>query len=75
VGSLAAAGILAFSGSCYAVALTEDRSKAKLAPFGRVCRCPLPQWCRRRWRMFSHPDLPCVCRGMALIAAWLALAL
>jgi len=34
VGGLAAAGIVAFSGSCYAVALTEDRSVGKLAPVG-----------------------------------------
>ncbi|KAH7621952.1 putative Transmembrane protein 256-like [Nannochloris sp. 'desiccata'] len=34
VGGLAAAGIVGFSGSCYAVALTEDRSVGKLAPFG-----------------------------------------
>jgi uncharacterized membrane protein YgdD (TMEM256/DUF423 family) len=34
IGSLAAAGLVGFSGSCYAVALTEDRSVGKLAPFG-----------------------------------------
>lgn len=34
VGSLAAAGIVLFSGSCYYAALTEDRGNAKLAPFG-----------------------------------------
>ena len=34
VGGLAAAGTLAFSGSCYATALLEDRSKGKLAPVG-----------------------------------------
>lgn len=34
IGSLAAAGLLGFSGSCYAVALTEDRSVGKMAPFG-----------------------------------------
>eukprot|EP00884_Botryococcus_braunii_P018208 jgi/Botrbrau1/5070/Bobra.37_1s0034.1 len=34
VGSLAATGIVLFSGSCYYAALTEDRSNAKLAPFG-----------------------------------------
>jgi uncharacterized membrane protein YgdD (TMEM256/DUF423 family) len=34
VGGLAAAGVALFSGSCYMVALTEDRSNAKLAPFG-----------------------------------------
>lgn len=47
VGVLATSGILLFSGSCYAAALTEDRGNAKLAPYG----------------------------GMALIAAWLCLAL
>ena len=34
VGTLALAGILGFSSSCYAVALTEDRAVGKLAPFG-----------------------------------------
>ena len=34
VGGLASLGLLGFSGSCYAVALTEDRSVGKLAPFG-----------------------------------------
>lgn len=34
VGGLATAGIGAFSGSCYAAALYEDRSKSFLAPFG-----------------------------------------
>lgn len=34
VGGLAAAGILLFSGSCYAAALTGNRSNGKLAPFG-----------------------------------------
>ncbi|KAF5835481.1 hypothetical protein DUNSADRAFT_7321 [Dunaliella salina] len=47
VASLATLGIGGFCGSCYAVALTEDRSWSIGAPFG----------------------------GMALIAAWLALAL
>jgi uncharacterized membrane protein YgdD (TMEM256/DUF423 family) len=47
VGALATSGILLFSGSCYAAAFTENRSNAKLAPYG----------------------------GMALIAAWLCLAL
>lgn len=34
VGSLTTAGVLLFSGSCYAAALTEDRANAKLAPYG-----------------------------------------
>lgn len=34
VGALAGSGILLFSGSCYAVALLEDRSYGKGAPFG-----------------------------------------
>ena len=34
VARLAIAGIFCFSGSCYAVALTEDRSKGMLAPIG-----------------------------------------
>lgn len=34
VGGLAAAGILLFSGSCYAAALKEDRALGKLAPYG-----------------------------------------
>ena len=34
VGACTTAGILLFSGSCYAAAFTEDRANAKLAPFG-----------------------------------------
>ncbi len=34
VGALASSGILLFSGSCYAVALLEDRSFGRMAPFG-----------------------------------------
>jgi uncharacterized membrane protein YgdD (TMEM256/DUF423 family) len=34
VGGLAAAGVLAFSGSCYAVALKENRAVGKMAPYG-----------------------------------------
>jgi hypothetical protein len=34
VGALASAGILLFSGSCYACALREDRSLGKAAPYG-----------------------------------------
>ena len=34
VGGLASAGILLFSGSCYAAALTQNRGNGKLAPFG-----------------------------------------
>jgi uncharacterized membrane protein YgdD (TMEM256/DUF423 family) len=36
VGVCTAAGILLFSGSCYAAAFSEDRSNAKLAPFGGI---------------------------------------
>ncbi|GBF88331.1 transmembrane protein [Raphidocelis subcapitata] len=36
VGGLAAAGVLLFSGSCYACALTEDRKWGKGAPLGGV---------------------------------------
>jgi uncharacterized membrane protein YgdD (TMEM256/DUF423 family) len=39
IGSLAAAGLVGFSGSCYAVAMTEDRSVGKLAPIGYVTEC------------------------------------
>lgn len=34
VGGLATAGILLFSGSCYAAAFTEDKANGKLAPYG-----------------------------------------
>ncbi|KAL6782379.1 hypothetical protein ACKKBG_A06560 [Auxenochlorella protothecoides x Auxenochlorella symbiontica] len=34
VGGFSLAGTLLFSGSCYVVALTEDRSFGKLAPIG-----------------------------------------
>jgi uncharacterized membrane protein YgdD (TMEM256/DUF423 family) len=34
VGALTTAGVLLFSGSCYACALKEDRSLGKLAPYG-----------------------------------------
>lgn len=34
VGGLTAAGIVLFSGSCYAAALTEDKTKGMLAPYG-----------------------------------------
>jgi len=34
VGACTTAGILLFSGSCYAAAFTEDRANAKLAPYG-----------------------------------------
>lgn len=34
MGALASAGILLFSGSCYAAALKEDRAYGKLAPYG-----------------------------------------
>ena len=34
VGMLTSAGIVLFSGSCYAAAFTENRANAKLAPFG-----------------------------------------
>jgi uncharacterized membrane protein YgdD (TMEM256/DUF423 family) len=34
IGTLFAAGIVLFSGSCYAVGFTEDRSVGKLAPVG-----------------------------------------
>ncbi len=34
VGALTAAGVLLFSGSCYAVAFSEDKANGKLAPFG-----------------------------------------
>ena len=34
VGGLAVAGVVAFSGSCYAVAFSEDRALGKLAPYG-----------------------------------------
>ncbi len=34
VGACTTAGILLFSGSCYAAAFTEDKANAKLAPFG-----------------------------------------
>lgn len=34
VGGLAAAGIILFSGSCYAAALTEDKANGRLAPYG-----------------------------------------
>ncbi|PON88489.1 Transmembrane protein [Trema orientale] len=33
-GGLLTAGLLAFSGTCYAVALLEDRKYSTLAPFG-----------------------------------------
>ncbi|KAK9155337.1 hypothetical protein Sjap_002817 [Stephania japonica] len=33
-GGLLTAGILAFSGTCYTVALLEDRKYSRLAPFG-----------------------------------------
>ncbi|CAI9094967.1 OLC1v1030811C5 [Oldenlandia corymbosa var. corymbosa] len=33
-GGLLTTGILAFSGTCYAVAFFEDRKYAKIAPFG-----------------------------------------
>lgn len=33
-GGLLTAGIVAFSGTCYAVALLEDRKYSRLAPFG-----------------------------------------
>ncbi|CAL8462359.1 g1892 [Coccomyxa elongata] len=36
VGICTTAGILLFSGSCYAAAFTEDRANAKLAPFGGI---------------------------------------
>ena len=36
VGACTTAGILLFSGSCYAAAFTEDRANAKLAPFGGI---------------------------------------
>ncbi|KAL6137047.1 hypothetical protein ACLB2K_062342 [Fragaria x ananassa] len=35
-GGLLTTGILAFSGTCYTVALLEDRKYNKLAPFGGV---------------------------------------
>lgn len=34
VAGLAAVGTTLFSGTCYTIALTEDRSWAKFAPFG-----------------------------------------
>lgn len=34
VGAFFATGIVLFSGSCYAVGMTEDRSNGKLAPVG-----------------------------------------
>jgi uncharacterized membrane protein YgdD (TMEM256/DUF423 family) len=34
VGGLATAGIVLFSGSCYAVALAEDKGYGRLAPYG-----------------------------------------
>jgi len=34
VGGLALTGVVLFSGSCYAAALTEDRSNSMFAPFG-----------------------------------------
>ena len=34
VGGLALTGVVLFSGSCYASAITEDRANSKLAPFG-----------------------------------------
>ena len=37
VASLAAAGVALFSGSCYAVALMEDRKYGALAPVGGFC--------------------------------------
>jgi uncharacterized membrane protein YgdD (TMEM256/DUF423 family) len=37
VGGLAAAGVALFSGSCYAVALAEDRALGRLAPVGGAC--------------------------------------
>ncbi|KAJ0701002.1 hypothetical protein HanOQP8_Chr10g0374441 [Helianthus annuus] len=33
-GGLLATGIVAFSGTCYAVAFLEDRTYAKVAPLG-----------------------------------------
>lgn len=36
VGGLAAVGIALFSGSCYAVALKQDRSFGKFAPYGTL---------------------------------------
>ena len=36
VGVCTTAGILLFSGSCYAAAFSEDRGNAKLAPFGGI---------------------------------------
>mmetsp|Transcript_20274 Transcript_20274/g.22962 ORF Transcript_20274/g.22962 Transcript_20274/m.22962 type:complete len:119 (-) Transcript_20274:276-632(-) len=36
-GSCFIAGMGLFSGSCYAVGLTEDRKNGKLAPFGGFC--------------------------------------
>ncbi|KAF8060546.1 RPL6 [Scenedesmus sp. PABB004] len=35
-GGLALAGVLLFSGSCYAAALTQNRTYGKLAPFGGI---------------------------------------
>ena len=34
VGGLATAGIVLFSGSCYAVAFAEDKGYGRLAPYG-----------------------------------------
>lgn len=34
VGGLASLGVVLFSGSCYAAALTENRSNGTFAPFG-----------------------------------------
>ena len=34
MGGLASAGTLLFCGSCYWVALTEDKTKATMAPYG-----------------------------------------
>ena len=34
VGGLSVAGIVLFSGSCYAAALTEESSMARFAPYG-----------------------------------------
>ena len=47
VGACATAGILLFSGSCYAAAFTEDRANAKLAPYGGMspdCSVALPSY-------------------------------
>ena len=35
-GAFFSAGIAMFSGSCYAVGITEDRSNGKLAPIGGI---------------------------------------